>query len=79
MTIRDKKLIWVHLNEAYMGAQDYFFGSVSAIYDVLPPSVVGLTCKSLWGRFKNGFYRSRKALIRKTYIHSKRTQRGVRY
>lgn len=75
---RDRKIIWVHLSEPFAGCQDYFFGSVSAIYGVLPPSVVGCTVKSLWGRFRDDKYHSRRATITRTTMHSKRTLRGVR-
>lgn len=40
----DTKVIWVHL---IWEKKDYFFGSISAIYDVLTEQQVGITKSSL--------------------------------
>lgn len=40
----DTKVIWVHL---IWEKKDYFFGSISAIYDVLTERQVGITKSSL--------------------------------
>lgn len=73
---KDRSVVYVHLHEPYQGECDWFFGSVSAIYDQLPESVVGVKAKSMWGRFKDGIYRTRKAIIKRGVIHAKITHRG---
>ena len=62
------KVIHVELLTPYLGKQHYYFGSLAAIYEVLPAVVVGIKLKSLWSHLNNDEYRSRMAIIRKGAI-----------
>ena len=44
---RPRKVVHVELREPYLGKCHYYFGSVSAIYDVLP----ALECVERWRAF----------------------------
>lgn len=72
---KDRTIIHVHLDKPYLGESDWYFGSVSAIYDSLPKDVIGAKAKSIWGRFKGNVYRSRFATIKRGVIHRKRSNR----
>lgn len=73
-----RKVIHVHLKEPYKLKQDYYFGSVAAIYEVLPKEVVGISKESLWNALNAHEYNGRKATIRQGVIISKQTGRGIR-
>lgn len=69
------KVVHVQLERPYKGKQNYYFGSVAAIYDTLPVSSVGITKESLWHALTVGEYRSKTATIRKGEIIRKSTNR----
>lgn len=69
------KVIYVHLATPYQGEEHYFFGSVAAIYDVLPVEVVGATKDSLWKFLANGNYTNKKASFIKGMMLRKNTNR----
>lgn len=75
---QQRKVINVELQEPYQGERHYYFGSVAAIYDVLPLEVVGIARESLWSTLNNGEYTGRRATIRKGTLHSKETNRGIK-
>lgn len=56
--------------------ENYYFGSIAAIYDMLPKEVVGISKQSLWGELANGVYKGRKVIIRREVMHTKDTNRG---
>lgn len=58
--------------------ENYYFGSIAAIYDKLPKEVVGISKQSLWGELANGLYKGRKATIRREVMRTKDTNRGIR-
>jgi hypothetical protein len=71
-----RKIIHVELNEPYNGKRHYYFGSITAIYELLPKEVVGVSKETLWNVLKNGEHIGRKAIIRHDVIHAKQTNRG---
>lgn len=75
---QQRKVIHVELAEPYQGKRHYYFGSITAIYDVLPLEIVGISKESLWGAINGGEYKGRKALIRSGILHTKSTNRGIK-
>lgn len=74
---QQRKVIHVELNEPYNGQKHYYFGSITAIYDILPIEVVGIAHTSLWNVLsKNGEYNTKTATIRIGVLHAKQTNRG---
>lgn len=73
---KERSIIHVHLDQPYLGEKDWYFGSVSAIYDTIPTEVIGVKAKSTWGRFKGNIYRSRFATIKRGTLHTKKSKRG---
>lgn len=71
------KVIHVELLTPYLGQQHYYFGSLAAIYEVLPAGVVGIKLESLWSHMNNDEYRGRKAIIRKGAIIRKPGRRRI--
>lgn len=57
-----KKVIHVHLYEPYEGKSDYFFGSIIAIYSILPDDVVGIKYNYLKAK-KLTQYKNKKCVI----------------
>ena len=53
------------------GQKHYYFGSITAIYELLPTEVVGVSKESLWNVLKNGEHKGRKAIIRYGTLHTK--------
>lgn len=55
--MESKKIVHVHLKEPYEGKADYYFGSLRAIYSIIPEVVLGLRYKSLtakkFSRYEN--------------------------
>lgn len=60
--MESKKVIHVHLYEPYEGKNDYYFGSIIAIYGTLPPEVVGIKYTSLCSK-KLTHYENKKCVI----------------
>lgn len=63
--MRQRKIVHVELKcppEGYK--RHYYFGSVAAIYDVLPRDVVGLAKGTLWNSLHGGSYEGRLAIVR---------------
>nr|DAF67733.1 MAG TPA: hypothetical protein [Caudoviricetes sp.] len=75
---QQRKIIHVELYEPYQGKNHYFFGSVAAIYEILPRDIIGLSKDTLWGSLKNGGWKGRKAKITQDILHSKTTNRGIK-
>lgn len=74
---QQRKVVHVELKEPYKDKHHWYFGSILAIYDILPVDVVGITHKSLWNVLaKNGKYTTKTATIRLGVLHSKQTNRG---
>lgn len=60
--MESKKIVHVHLKEPYEGKEDYYFGSLRAIYATIPEVVIGLTYKSLTAK-KFSRYENKKCVI----------------
>lgn len=75
---QQRKVIHVELIEPYQRKRHYYFGSIAAIYDMLPLEVVGISKESLWGAITDGEYRGRKAVVRSGTLHTKSTNRGIK-
>lgn len=74
---QQRKVIHVELNEPYKNKHHWYFGSITAIYDILPVDVVGIAHTSLWNVLaKNGEYKTKTATIRLGVLRSKKTNRG---
>lgn len=70
--IRDRKVIHVELKNPQTGFQrNYYFGSIAAIYDLLPKDMIGIGKESLWARLKSGDYENSKVIIRKSRLITK--------
>ena len=63
----DTKVIWVHL---IWEKKDYFFGSISAIYDELTEEQVGITKSSLLhaGMRDGSSHLTKRALIKQSHL-----------
>ena len=70
----ETKVVWVHL---IWEKKDYFFGSISAIFDVLTEEQVGITKTSLLhaGMRDGSSHLTKRALIKQSRII--RSKRGV--
>lgn len=75
---QQRKVIHVQLKEPYKGKNHYYFGSIAAIYDVLPKDVVGITKESLWNVLKDETYTGTKSTIRFGILHTKQSNRGFK-
>ena len=75
---QQRKVIHVQLKESYKGKSHYYFGSIAAIYDVLPKDVVGITKESLWNVLKDETYTGAKSTIRFGILHTKQSNRGFK-
>ncbi len=75
---QQRKVIHVQLKEPYKGKSHYYFGSIAAIYDVLPKDVVGITKESLWNVLKDETYTGAKSTIRFGILHTKQSNRGLK-
>ena len=60
--MESKKIVHVHLKEPYEGKEDHYFGSLRAIYAIIPEVVIGLTYKSLTAK-KFSRYENKKCVI----------------
>lgn len=75
--VRQRKVVHVELKEPYNGKRHWYFGSVEAIYDTIPPDIVGVAKTTLWNVFsKERKYTSKTATIRIGWLLSHSTNRG---
>ena len=67
MIMAETKVIWVHL---IWEKKDYFFGSISAIYDVLTEEQIGITKSSLLhaGMRDGSSHLTKRALIKQSRL-----------
>lgn len=74
-----EKIFHVELLEEKEGyRKHYYFGGLSAIYDLLPYSILGVKLESLWANhdFDKGPYINKQVVIRKGELHRKKGNRG---
>lgn len=72
------KIYHVELFEPYDGQQHFYFGSQSAIFDVLTTEIVGIAFRSLSNHHNltEAPYRNKKCIIRLGTLCRKKTNRG---
>lgn len=58
-----KRVYHVHLREPYNDKQDYYFGSIVAIYSTIPESVLGVKYTTLTAKKFTG-YENKKCVIK---------------
>ena len=65
----------LHFKDESLEKRDYYFGSISAIYEVFPKKVIGIQASSLYNfkldEMKNPTYENEKCTIRKDVLISK--------
>ena len=75
--MRKIKVIHVELNEPYKGRKHWYFGSVSAIYEILSRDLIGCVKEYLWTALKGKTeYRTKGAIIRKGELITKQQKGG---
>lgn len=66
---RDSKIIHVELKEPFQGKRNYYFGSVVAVFAVLPESVIGVKPTTVQRHLQNSDeYTAPGATIRRSTI-----------
>lgn len=69
----------VHLFRDDITVQDYYFGSISAIYDLFNKDDVGIVASSLYNlnmdEYKNPVYENKKCRIRKSSLITKNKEK----
>jgi hypothetical protein len=69
---RKTNIIHVELNEPYNGKKNWYFGSVSAIYEQIPSEVIGACKEYLWQALRGkSEFRAKRAVIRKDVVITK--------
>lgn len=73
-----RTIFHVELKNPFLGLKDYYFGSLIAIYDILPTEVVGIHYKDLLRESPdtNCTLETSTAIIRKAIIIRHETNRG---
>lgn len=79
MAKQTNKVIHVELNKPYKGKKNYYFGSMAAIYEILPEEVVGIKLISLWNvDLKSYEYSNSLCKMRMGEFIRKTTERGIK-
>lgn len=72
-----EKVIHVELKKPYKGKINYYFGSMSAIYEEIPENIIGIKLISLWNvDLKASEYSNNFCTIRMDVLKRKPTERG---
>lgn len=73
--MRQNNVIHVELRQPFNGETHHYFGSISAIYEVIPKEVIGAGKEWLWEAMRGkDEYSTRKATIRRARIITKPKQ-----
>jgi hypothetical protein len=72
LIMESNKIVHLHLKEPYNEKQDFYFGSLKAIYDCIPEDVVGVKYTSLKSRKCADVYENRKCVIKIDVIQRKK-------
>lgn len=68
------KVIHLHLNEPHEGEQDFYFGSLKAIYDSIPQDKVGIAYKSLTNAIRcKTEYKNKRCTIKVGHLERKKS------
>ena len=63
----------MELNRPYLGRRNYYFGSVSAIYDLIPAEIIGVKAAAVRLRLaERWMYMAPGGIIRRAVIRRKR-------
>lgn len=77
MAKQTEKIIHVELKKPYKGKKNYYFGSMSAIYEEIPENIIGIKLISLWNvDLKASEYSNNFCTIRMDVLKRKPTERG---
>ena len=71
------KIVHIHLNEPYENQQDFYYGSVKAIFDNIPQDRIGITYKPLTAAIlrKGGQYQNDLCIIKVAQLVHKSNSR----
>lgn len=70
----DTKVIHLHLNEPFNAEQDFYFGSLKAIYDSVPRDRVGIAYKSLTNAIRGKTeYKNKRCTIKVGHLERKKS------
>ena len=59
-----QKVVHLHLKESFNNETEYYFGSISAIYDIVPKELVGISYRALTNALRGvNHYENRKVII----------------
>jgi len=65
----------LHFKDELLAKRDYYFGSISAIYEVFPKKTIGIQASSLYNlkldEKTNPIYENSKCIIKKDVLISK--------
>lgn len=67
------KVIHLHLDKPFNGEQDFYFGSLKAIYDNIPYDIVGIAYKSLTNAIRGkSEYNNKRCTIKVGHLERKK-------
>lgn len=70
------KIVHLNVKEPFYGENDFYFGSVKAIYDKLPEELIGIKYKSLTNHdFSASPYSNKRCTIKVAYLERKQNIR----
>lgn len=74
--MKQNNVIHVELDEPYQGRKNWYFGSIAAIFDMIPREVIGAGKEWLWQCMSGkDEHRTRKATIRRSKVITKKQKR----
>lgn len=69
---RKTNIIHVELDEPYKGKRNWYFGSISAIFEEIPSELIGACKEYLWQTLRGkSEFRAKRAVIRKDVVITK--------
>lgn len=76
--MKQKKIIHVELLVPFNNQIHFYFDSVTAIYDTLPQTILGVKKEYLWRVLRiNGIHTTKNAIIRYNEVNGHKTNRGL--
>ena len=71
------KVVHLHLKEPYNGESDFYFGSLKAIFDIIPHDVVSVSYKYLANAIHGkDQYENKRCIIRIGYLERKQQSKN---
>ncbi|MDH6343170.1 hypothetical protein M2480_001796 [Parabacteroides sp. PFB2-12] len=75
-----KKAITIYHLHFFATKEDYYFGSISAIYECFDKTLIGIAASSLYNlnldEATNPVYENTKCRIKKSHLHTKAKKNG---